>query len=102
MTRRPQISPLFPHTPLSRPPHGSINFVDFQLTSYGNRRTLRTDTFHTLNGVASCRPVCRFRLALKITFLREQVGAGACRDSSSDRKSTRLNSSHLVISYAVF
>src|SRR5256885_9276653 len=29
-------------------------------------------------------------------------GLGAARDQRIDRKSTRLNSSHLVISYAVF
>src|SRR5256885_9398086 len=29
-------------------------------------------------------------------------GAGAAADLQADRKSTRLNSSHLVISYAVF
>src|SRR5688500_20340450 len=28
--------------------------------------------------------------------------AGRARDAAADRKSTRLNSSHLVISYAVF
>src|SRR5205807_2854999 len=30
------------------------------------------------------------------------IGAGASPDIEKDRKSTRLNSSHLVISYAVF
>src|SRR5256885_5182124 len=35
---------------------------------------------------------------------RDRTGGGpiAARRSSTDRKSTRLNSSHLVISYAVF
>src|SRR5256885_4095192 len=32
----------------------------------------------------------------------EQIGGGDLRDIGVDRKSTRLNSSHLVISYAVF
>src|SRR5256885_11855706 len=31
-----------------------------------------------------------------------QGGGPACRKQGEDRKSTRLNSSHLVISYAVF
>src|ERR1022692_5114781 len=31
-----------------------------------------------------------------------QAGKPGCRIESEDRKSTRLNSSHLVISYAVF
>src|SRR2546426_10652533 len=33
---------------------------------------------------------------------RQHVGSDARRDPHRDRKSTRLNSSHLVISYAVF
>src|SRR5256885_2878568 len=32
----------------------------------------------------------------------ERVGCGGRRRGEQDRKSTRLNSSHLVISYAVF
>src|SRR5215467_15700607 len=42
-------------------------------------------------------PICRPRQAGTVT----QFGTYFCR-GSSDRKSTRLNSSHLVISYAVF
>src|SRR2546426_7290222 len=34
--------------------------------------------------------------------LVDQVGDAAGHDHQQDRKSTRLNSSHLVISYAVF
>src|SRR5256885_15388512 len=34
--------------------------------------------------------------------LRARGGAGGVRRHGEDRKSTRLNSSHLVISYAVF
>src|SRR5256885_3842354 len=33
---------------------------------------------------------------------RGVVGGGRCAAAGQDRKSTRLNSSHLVISYAVF
>src|SRR5688500_19597275 len=33
---------------------------------------------------------------------RQAVAVGEAADASRDRKSTRLNSSHLVISYAVF
>src|SRR5262245_62540425 len=33
---------------------------------------------------------------------RGRAAAGSCRPSARDRKSTRLNSSHLGISYAVF
>src|SRR2546426_8031107 len=37
-----------------------------------------------------------------LAAIHEHVGAGAGAASLGDRKSTRLNSSHLVISYAVF
>src|SRR2546426_3484156 len=43
------------------------------------------------------------RIAFEDGKLRARVELGACRPRrQSDRKSTRLNSSHLVISYAVF
>src|SRR2546426_6183575 len=50
---------------------------------------------------------CRDTFRLLLTFLRDQTGIepSALRIAdidAQDRKSTRLNSSHLVISYAVF
>src|SRR2546426_3344455 len=42
---------------------------------------------------------CAVRVA---DFLAEGAGWGASPGRGGDRKSTRLNSSHLVISYAVF
>src|SRR5690625_6888834 len=36
------------------------------------------------------------------TSSEESVGAGSSMEESRDRKSTRLNSSHVAISYAVF
>src|SRR5256885_8789117 len=42
----------------------------------------------------------RWRAAAR-HMARSDAGRG-CRRSTADRKSTRLNSSHLVISYAVF
>src|SRR6202453_3649900 len=38
----------------------------------------------------------------RISFTRSRISGRPARDSRSDRKSTRLNSSHLCISYAVF
>src|SRR5256885_8530001 len=85
MIRRPPRSTLFPYTTLFRSswllsrgyqPKSALKLV-------GDRHSLRE----------------RQRLA---------VGRAACSDESRerrharDRKSTRLNSSHLVISYAVF
>src|SRR5688500_19173189 len=37
-----------------------------------------------------------------LTYLNLATSGGLVTDSVQDRKSTRLNSSHLVISYAVF
>src|SRR5205807_2022108 len=57
------------------------------------------------------RELCRFRLAPSRPSLASSVphlgwpivrGRFPGLDTSTDRKSTRLNSSHLVISYAVF
>src|SRR5699024_11790275 len=36
------------------------------------------------------------------SYMGNQVGFGATKNDESDRKSTRLNSSHVSISYAVF
>src|SRR2546426_4735536 len=78
MIRRPPRSTLFPYTTLFRSPH-------------------RGGTAHI------------FRRSVRLPGGRPQ---GACvatagrgrhrRGAPADRKSTRLNSSHLVISYAVF
>src|SRR5256885_4802744 len=47
-------------------------------------------------------PPCSMRLKYEPQRLVSAMGTtGTCRPSA-DRKSTRLNSSHLVISYAVF
>src|SRR5256885_5261040 len=73
MIRRPPRSTLFPYTTLFRSPHG---------------RRLQARQPHTL-------PARGDELHQGAT-LRGDV------DRRGDRKSTRLNSSHLVISYAVF
>src|SRR2546426_7712847 len=44
----------------------------------------------------------RSRRARRRRLRRRRVGSAGPRDPQRDRKSTRLNSSHLVISYAVF
>src|SRR5256885_12341527 len=43
-----------------------------------------------------------FRSPVRRAGTQCRRGAAPCRDGHVDRKSTRLNSSHLVISYAVF
>src|SRR2546426_7537088 len=80
MIRRPPRSTLFPYTTLFRSLFGD---------DPRHRLQLRWDELLSRGGLddrwtlASCR-------------------RGPRRDAPLDRKSTRLNSSHLVISYAVF
>src|SRR2546427_3391222 len=78
MIRRPPRSTLFPYTTLFR-------------SSYRpqpeNRSRCRSD-WSSKNCCHACR-ICPYRSPHKLSFI-------------SDRKSTRLNSSHSQISYAVF
>src|SRR5258705_10293665 len=78
MIRRPPRSTLFPYTTLFR------SFI-FHSSGTGTVVTYPTDGFK--NGDFS-------------QLLGDQVGVDAI--AKKDRKSTRLNSSHLGISYAVF
>src|SRR5260221_2099281 len=79
MIRRPPRSTLFPYTTLfrSQTKHSSIRMAPAHVT-FQNEAELRT------KAVAS-KATPKFRV-----------------DDRVDRKSTRLNSSHTVISYAVF
>src|SRR2546426_9142612 len=86
MIRRPPRSTLFPYTTLFR--------------SWGRRRR-RARARAPGPARASCRPPGarrRARPAARAAAARRAPGGA----SGGDRKSTRLNSSHLVISYAVF
>src|SRR5438309_7032013 len=74
MIRRPPRSTLFPYTTLFR--------------SHLRRRPHEREP---------SRPA-----ALRHAFIRPAARAGAVRGDRRDRKSTRLNSSHSSISYAVF
>src|SRR5256885_6390367 len=100
MIRRPPRSPLFPYTTLFRSallprmPEGAVRFP-------GGRRSYAD--------IAAPRGPAE--LAERIDELERelwQTATGRARPSTrpafrrTDRKSTRLNSSHLVISYAVF
>src|SRR5256885_4162353 len=91
MIRRPPRSTLFPYTTLFRSPHRAGLESHRRAGDY----TGATDSFSGARHCAACparSPLCRsgapasFRLRLDL----------------QDRKSTRLNSSLLVISYAVF
>src|SRR2546426_9295320 len=80
MIRRPPRSTLFPYTTLFRSRIGKSSFV-------------------SENGETS-RPVRRLSSNHLPWILTERLAIALSRPG--DRKSTRLNSSHLVISYAVF
>src|SRR5256885_12493474 len=88
MIRRPPRSTLFPYTTLFRSQGGT-----------GSRRPQggRGDLLRLRRGHA--------RSALRLSVDLERTGRRRHRERRrqlQDRKSTRLNSSHLVISYAVF
>src|SRR2546426_9269402 len=84
MIRRPPRSTLFPYTPLFRSVHVEA---------------MHADPAGLLKGEE-----LRFRPIRKVvnaeSAQREGIALGGL--DHGDRKSTRLNSSHLVISYAVF
>src|SRR2546422_8403982 len=82
MIRRPPRSTLFPYTTLFRSPSGPLlpPAVGAQVPRYsGPQAHRRTDASRT-----------------------EAAGADRATKTTGDRKSTRLNSSHGYISYAVF
>src|SRR2546429_3621780 len=99
MIRRPPRSPLFPYTTLSRSLSGQSHALVFE---------------HVLVPGAppgACRHKCAHGMALgdqrsKAASIAEADHDGAVRVQkfvlAQDRKSTRLNSSHGYISYAVF
>src|SRR5256885_7262487 len=95
MIRRPPRSPLFPYTTLFR----SHDLPGVARTVL--RRELPDEPVHltavdgTVHGFEAVRRVGREERVGQ----RRHVVPG---DAAEDRKSTRLNSSHLVISYAVF
>src|SRR5690606_39324620 len=88
MLRRPPRSTLFPYTTLFR------SQIDF-------RRRLRRDRADVLRRHVTPLPSAERPLEPRTDLLH---GGGADDDERRvvDRKSTRLNSSHVKISYAVF
>src|SRR5256885_7242463 len=91
MIRRPPRSTLFPYTTLFRSPRGHGSAWPIQRTVPSMRRK---DPAH---------PLCRQRNQLLRDLPDRRKTSGRSRTlAAADRKSTRLNSSHLVISYAVF
>src|SRR2546426_9069640 len=96
MIRRPPRSTLFPYTTLFR----SLDLAQVRpelLLAPGLpvRQASTSSSTWREHGPLPQRPV-------NLVHLPDQRGERVVRDLREDRKSTRLNSSHLVISYAVF
>src|SRR2546426_4914450 len=84
MIRRPPRSTLFPYTTLFRSLHGGLAAV-------GER-----------HGVPDLAQHDAEQLAHALLIIDDENAGLSHGSRGRDRKSTRLNSSHLVISYAVF
>src|SRR3712207_8693555 len=92
MIRRPPRSTLFPYTTLFRSTiEDPIEFLHRDRNSILNQREVGQDT-------------ASFKRALRRVLRQDPdvILVGEMRDEETDRKSTRLNSSHANISYAVF
>src|SRR3712207_7714556 len=100
MIRRPPRSTLFPYTTLFRSARVATAFGCLRRAVHRDALGVGEDP----QGVGM--PVvldCQLRAALgAVEHQAEIVAGGAMRCPARDRKSTRLNSSHANISYAVF
>src|SRR2546429_895231 len=92
MIRRPPRSTLFPYTTLFRSPRRAEG--DRGADGGG------TQTLQPGSSASAARPPCQPTTVPRVCESREGGRRGSPRDQ--DRKSTRLNSSHGYISYAVF
>src|SRR5436309_7625197 len=91
MIRRPPRSTLFPYTTLFRSPKAKL------LRKYADRMI----TLAKKNTLASRRQAIG-QMMVRFNYLTSKEARAAKEGSTQDRKSTRLNSSHVKISYAVF
>src|SRR5256885_5323870 len=95
MIRRPPRSTLFPYTTLFR--SGLERREDKLDTQYA--WTQNTDSRRVQNSLSAGWRLTEGRHQFDANLRHDQVRD---QQNKTDRKSTRLNSSHLVISYAVF
>src|SRR5256885_8067980 len=92
MIRRPPRSTLFPYTTLFRSLHGGSVGAESVGVGLGAKFSV---SFPLLTGTAGSD-------SDQAPPVSPEVNSTALEGLRIDRKSTRLNSSHLVISYAVF
>src|SRR3712207_8909046 len=96
MIRRPPRSTLFPYTTLFRSHAIRLSFTE-RLMTYALGRRLSTADMPTVRTVVKDAERDGNRMS---AFILGIIRSAAFQ--STDRKSTRLNSSHANISYAVF
>src|SRR5256885_8131252 len=102
MIRRPRRSPLFPSTPLSRSEIEPVLLIQQELAGAGVVITRGPRQPHRRFAHRAADVVGEVRGGRLFHQLLVPPLQGAVALPQIDRKSTRLNSSHLVISYAVF
>src|SRR3712207_8218784 len=93
MIRRPPRSTLFPYTTLFRSREGGKTMSVGEIVEAVERSGYRSNS-------ANFRGIVNQTLIKDKRF--QQAGRGQYQLKGGDRKSTRLNSSHANISYAVF
>src|SRR3712207_8460336 len=91
MRRRPPISTLFPYTTLCRSERGVVELVQVP------QPVVELDAVQHPGPVRQAEDVTGEQVAVTVHH-----AAGTLPLGEQDRKSTRLNSSHANISYAVF
>src|SRR2546430_13671883 len=94
MIRRPPRSTLFPYTTLFRSPTGQTLAAGSYLNAVRFATSSQPEIDITTSGRGSNQTTGQFTV--------QQIVFGATGAVQRDRKSTRLNSSHSQISYAVF
>src|SRR5256885_12319710 len=99
MIRRPRSSTLFPYTTLFRSARADLPKREVR-RAVGRREADRGSRRFAELGEAGAGADQRRGVGI-VSHLRD-ADATALICTGTDRKSTRLNSSHLVISYAVF
>src|SRR3712207_8702016 len=102
MIRRPPRSTLFPYTTLFR--SSRVRKLARRIRASGYDVIALQEVFDTVTGGPSPRDLLVEQLASRYPHYvaRLSCARAFCDVSDRDRKSTRLNSSHANISYAVF